>query len=368
MLIERKFEVFNMKQMTVNSSSGPYPIYVGTSIRHRVQSLLKKQYERVLIVTDNVVASLYLADVKAALQDCSVIEAIIPNGEQAKHIEQYYHLQSIALENNLDRQSLIIALGGGVIGDLAGFVAATFMRGIDYIQMPTTILAHDSSVGGKVAINHELGKNLIGAFYPPRAVIYDIETIQSLPTHEIRSGFAEIVKEAYIADETLLHSLLQTDLTSITEDQLTRFIYEGIKIKAAVVEADEKESGMRKFLNFGHTLAHATESELGYGTITHGEAVAIGMLFALRISEQFTTTSFLTEQYKSWLRNNDYPLSLYDINLDHIITKMKLDKKAEKGNIQMVLLEKIGSPTVVECTDEQMKRYLQFFLKELNEI
>src|SRR5690625_2425837 len=368
MLIERKFEVFNMKQMTVNSSSGPYPIYVGTSIRHRVQSLLKKQYERVLIVTDNVVASLYLADVKAALQDCSVIEAIIPNGEQAKHIEQYYHLQSIALENNLDRQSLIIALGGGVIGDLAGFVAATFMRGIDYIQMPTTILAHDSSVGGKVAINHELGKNMIGAFYPPRAVIYDIETLKTLNKAELRSGYAELIKEAFISEKDFLNELLNTKLNELTDKQLSEHLYKGIKIKSEIVEADEKESNVRKYLNLGHTLSHAIESELGYGKITHGEAVAIGMIFALKLSNIKYNAQLPNESFINWLKINHYPLNIPLLESKKLIKRMKSDKKSKNQIVQMILLETVGNPRIENLPDEFLIKHLDEFIKELENL
>src|SRR5699024_9498107 len=166
----KKSEDFNMKQLSVKTSTHDYEVYVGKSLRFQLNELLPKKYSRILIVTDDIIAPLYLEDIKKVLSDekVAITDIVIPNGEFSKNIEQFYHLQTVALENHLDRHSLIIALGGGVIGDLAGFVAATFMRGIDYIQMPTTILAHDSSVGGKVAINHELGKNLIGAFYPPR--------------------------------------------------------------------------------------------------------------------------------------------------------------------------------------------------------
>lgn len=356
-----------MKQMNVQTSTHDYPIYVGKSLRFKLNELIKEPYTKILIVTDDVVSKLYLSDVKKSLADYSVIDAIIPSGEVSKSIEQYYRLQTIALENHLDRRSLIIALGGGVVGDLAGFVAATFMRGIDYMQMPTTILAHDSSVGGKVAINHELGKNMIGAFYPPRAVIYDIDTLRSLPSHEIRSGFAEIVKEAYIANDPLLKELLTKNLDEISEDELIRYLYEGILVKANIVEQDEKESHIRKFLNFGHTLAHAIEAELGYGELTHGEAVAIGMLFALRVSEQFTNENLYSAMYKQWLHKNGYPLSLYDIQSNVIIETMKLDKKAQNEQIQMVLLNKIGDPEIKNFSDEQIYEYLEAFKKELNE-
>lgn len=356
-----------MKQLTVKTSTHNYKIYVGSDLRFRIQSLLEKDYSKILIITDDVVEKLYLDDIKSSLDRKEVHEAIISSGEASKNIEQYYYLQSIALEKNLDRRSLILALGGGVVGDLAGFVAATFMRGIDYIQIPTTILAHDSSVGGKVAINHELGKNMIGAFYPPVAVIYDIDTIQSLPKHEFRSGYAEILKEAYIADEHLLQQLLSMQLVGLQKQDMIEHIFSGIKIKATIVEKDEKESYERKFLNFGHTLAHAIEAELGYGKVTHGEAVAIGMLFALKVSERYFNIELHSEKYKQWMVKNKYPLTLFEIDINDILQKMKLDKKTTENQIQMVLLENIGKPTVVNLDDEPMIQYLNSFKKELNE-
>lgn len=358
-----------MQSMKVKTSTHDYHVYIGKSLRHNLLELLPKTYSRILIVTDDIIAPLYLEDVKRALQDenITVHDVVIPNGEYSKNIEQFYHLQTVALKNNLDRRSLMIALGGGVIGDLTGFVAASFMRGIDYIQMPTTILSHDSSVGGKVAINHELGKNLIGAFYPPRAVIYDIDTLQSLPSHEVRSGYAEIVKEAYIADASLVDELLTKELNHVRENELSEHLYKGIAIKANIVEQDERESDIRMFLNFGHTLAHAIEAELKYGEITHGEAVAIGMLFALRISEDVMNVDLGSEGYEKWLVTNNYPLSLQQLDRNNIIEKMKLDKKSTNEQIQMVLLKQIGEPIVIHLTDNEIAHYLDPFIKELSE-
>lgn len=357
-----------MKQLTVKTTTHDYQIYLEKGLRHRLKTLLPQNYSKIMIVTDDTIAPLYLVDVERALAGEEVVTAIIPAGERSKSIEQYYRLQTIALENNLDRKSLIIALGGGVVGDLAGFVAATFMRGIDYIQLPTTILAHDSSVGGKVAINHELGKNMIGNFYQPRAVIYDVEMLETLPEHEIRSGYAEIVKEAFIANPELLQELLDFQLKDITETDLIHHLYEGIKVKANIVEQDEKETHVRKFLNFGHTLAHAIEAELGYGVITHGEAVAIGMIFALQVSETYYRKPLHKDTYIEWLKRNDYPLTLFSLTKEALIAKMKLDKKAVKQTIQMVLLREIGEPEVIDFTDEAMDEYLEQFFKEMKEL
>jgi 3-dehydroquinate synthase len=240
------------------------------------------------------------------------------------------------------------------------------MRGIDYIQMPTTILAHDSSVGGKVAINHEMGKNLIGSFYPPKAVVYDVETLTSLTEKEVRSGYAELVKEALIRDEKFFQTLLTTDIKHLTAEKLTVHLLQGVTIKREIVEADERESGMRKHLNLGHTLAHALEAELGYGTLTHGEAVAVGLLFALHISEQTYDVKLPYQPLHEWLKNNGYPLDETLINReDALITKMKADKKAVNHKIQMILLHRIGRPAIKNFSDEEIKNYLQSFRERL---
>src|SRR5690625_854966 len=354
-----------MHTITVQSSSHAYDITVAENIRFQLKTYLPKSYKKILIVTDEKVAGLYLQDIKDNFQAEQIFCSIVPSGEQSKSIDMYYKLQTEAIENGLDRQSLIIALGGGVVGDLAGFVAATFLRGVDYIQIPTTILAHDSSVGGKVAINHQLGKNLIGSFYSPRAVIYDVETLQSLETHEVRSGYAELVKEAFISEPKFVTELLQTRLTELSNQALAEHLQKGISVKADIVEADERESGVRMYLNLGHTLAHALEAELGYGELTHGEAVAIGMLFAIRVSERrFSSTLPYKSLYNSMIAN-EYPIQLPDLDVGQLIARMHVDKKVVNQTIQMVLLKEIGQPVIQEVTDQALRNDLQLFLKEL---
>lgn len=356
-----------MAQLTVQSSSHEYNIFIGENIRHQLKQYIHKDYSSIMIVTDENVAKLYLHDIKGNFGSDQVFQVIIPNGEQSKDIDTYYKLQTEAIQNGLDRHSLIIALGGGVVGDLAGFVAATFLRGVDYIQIPTTILAHDSSVGGKVAINHELGKNLIGNFYPPQAVIYDVETLISLSKHEVRSGYAELVKEALISDVDFLNDILQTNLTDVSNLQLTEHLLQGIKVKAEIVEADEKESGVRMYLNLGHTLGHAIEAELGYGELTHGEAIAIGLLFAIRVSEQKYANQLPYEQLYQWLNLNEYPLSLQQLKAENLINRMKSDKKVVNKQIQMVLLKNVGEPSVEHIGNNDLLTYLKNFMEELVE-
>ncbi len=355
-----------MKQLDVHTATHDYVITIDEGLLPQLENLLGADYSAIFVITDDQVAPLYLENVLKGLPEQKTYHAIIPSGERSKSIDMFYTLQTEMIQLQLDRHSVIIALGGGVVGDLAGFVAATFMRGIDYVQVPTTILAHDSSVGGKVAINHELGKNMIGHFYPPKAVIYDVATLASLPFKEIRSGYAELVKEAYISDSAFLQQLLSMHLQPLNRDALKDHLYEGMHIKAEIVEKDEREANIRMFLNFGHTLAHAIETELGYTKVAHGEAVAIGMLFALHLSEQTYEKDLHYTSYFAWMLRNEYPVSLFDINPKALLNHMKRDKKATSQQIKMVLLKEIGQPEIVNLTDEQILQALQRFEMELN--
>ncbi|MRH42404.1 3-dehydroquinate synthase [Aquibacillus halophilus] len=356
-----------MNSLTIDTSTNKYNVFVGTKLRFKTASFLEKQYKNILIVTDDQVANHYLDDVKNSFStEINLYSVVVPAGESSKSQEQYFNVISRAIEVGLDRQSLIIALGGGMVGDLAGFAASTYMRGIDYIQVPTSILAHDSSVGGKVAINHTEGKNLIGSFYPPQAVIYDVETLHSLPEKEVRSGYAEIVKHGLISDEIFFHQVLDTKLSSkIPDEVLTDHLLKGINVKATIVQNDEKENNVRKYLNFGHTLGHALEANLGYGQITHGEAVAIGMLFALRVSEKVYGVKLPYQPLHNWLVTNNYPLHLPTQEIDPLVNRMKKDKKSINNLVQMVLLKSVGQPTVEKIEDELLKSELDEFMREL---
>ncbi|WP_339227976.1 3-dehydroquinate synthase [Oceanobacillus sp. FSL K6-2867] len=356
-----------MEEILVQSSTNTYKISIGESLRLQIKQFLNKEYSSIMLVTDDHVAALYLNEILENLPNDQVFQSIVPAGEKSKNLQAFYQLQTEAIEFGLDRESLIIALGGGVVGDLAGFVAATYMRGIDYIQMPTTILAHDSSVGGKVAINHELGKNLIGSFYPPEAVIYDVETLHSLSDREIRSGYAELIKEALISNENFFNTLLMVDIYNVPNGGLQAHLQQGIKIKATIVEADERESGVRKYLNLGHTLGHALEAELGYGKLTHGEAVAIGLLFAIHVSEELYSIKLPFNELVQWFTKNKYPINVTDLDKLALINKMKSDKKALKSRIQMVLLEAVAKPVTKELEDTAIENYLISFERRLME-
>lgn len=359
-----------MEILKIETSTKQYPVYIGENIRFEIGKLLEQRLSMTtstLIISDDHVAPLYLQHIKSSIQNQSgapVFEYIIPSGEASKSFQSYYDIQGFALEKGLDRRSLIIALGGGVVGDLAGFVAATYMRGIPFVQVPTTLLAHDSSVGGKVAINHPLGKNMIGAFYQPEAVIYDTLTLHSLPEKEWRSGFAEVIKHGFIWDQHFLSWLKETihELTEIKGELAEQLLKRSISVKAAVVKEDEKEKGIRAFLNFGHTLAHAIETKLGYGTITHGEAVVIGMIFALKVSEEHYNLDLKIESITEWLKQYNYNVSIpSQLTVAELIEAMKKDKKSEDGIIRMVLLKEIGKVEVVSVSEQQLTALLNKF-------
>lgn len=351
-----------MRKINVQASTHQYPIYIGKGLRKFIHKYFPKDYYKVLIITDERVSKLYLQDLLDCLDHFKVSYAIVSSGEQSKSIEVYHELLTKALKEGLNRHSLILALGGGMVGDLAGFVAATFMRGIDYIQVPTTILAHDSSVGGKVAINHAKGKNLIGSFYAPKAVIYDVETLKTLPKDEVRSGYAEILKEALIGNKQLFYNLLTTNLEDLTFEQLNEQIYQAIHVKKTIVEKDERESYERMYLNLGHTLGHAVEMIYTSKGLLHGEAVAIGLLFSLFVSEKEFCATLPFKKVYQWLLKNNFPLQLDQLDLQKVIDIIKLDKKnTEDGLITLVLLRNIEHPVIKSFQETEIYQLLQEF-------
>lgn len=357
-----------MSQLRITSQSHNYDVVIEPGIRHQLNRWVTKTYSSVLIVTDHHVSKYYLQDVVASMEKVSTVHtALVPSGESSKSMGKYQDLLDRCVEASLDRQSLIIALGGGMIGDLAGFVASTYLRGIDFIQMPTTILAHDSSVGGKVAINHVQGKNLIGSFYSPVQVLYDIETLRTLPEKEVRSGYGEVIKHALLSYPAWVEELLGRSLDSVTDNQLIADLERGIRVKASIVEKDERERGMRKFLNLGHTLAHAIEAELGYGEITHGEAVTIGLLFAMQLSETRADAARLPiKDYVNWMARNGYPLSsIQSLQPVALLKRMKVDKKTVNQQVHFVLLNEIGKASVVPIQDDVMLTELHRFQTEV---
>ncbi|RSK27430.1 3-dehydroquinate synthase [Bacillus sp. HMF5848] len=349
-----------MDTITISTSSKTYPIYLGANIIPEISEFLSTQWPKlsqIVVITDTNVASLHLQSLLKVIEtQWSVHTFTMLAGEQSKSFETFYSCHTALLEAGVDRQTVVIAFGGGVVGDLAGFVAATYMRGVPFIQVPTTLLAHDSAVGGKVAINHPLGKNMIGAFYQPQAIFYDIALLKTLDECELRSGFAEVIKHAMIHDvdlyEWLKNNILSLD--DLSDNRIHYAIKAGISVKAEIVGQDETEKGIRAYLNFGHTLGHALESELGYGTITHGDAIAIGMLYAIAVSEHVYGTDLHLENITSWFEGYGFPTTIpSEIKFSSLLHRMKKDKKSAKDGIRMVLMKSIGT-VVVEKIDEKV--------------
>ena len=349
-----------MKTLEVSLGDRSYPIYIGSGLIAKpelFQPFITGQ--SVYIVSNTTVAPLYSKKLMETLSDDakSVHEIILPDGESYKNWLTLQKIFDAMLANGADRKSIIIALGGGVIGDMAGFAAACFMRGIRFIQVPTTLLAQvDSSVGGKTGINHPLGKNMIGAFHQPVAVIADLDTLKTLPPRELSAGLAEVVKHGVIADATFFDwieshakALLGCDLKV-----MSHAVERSCEIKSAVVAADEKESGIRAILNYGHTFGHAIESGLGYGEWLHGEAVACGMVMAADLSARLGhIPSSDVARIKQLVSAFGLPTSAPKLGNPRFFELMQLDKKSEGGMIRYITLEKIGQAKI-EGADEAL--------------
>ncbi len=328
--------------------SRSYTVHIGTgllpfSAKYLAESGLTG---RCAIVSDSNVAPLYAASVHEAVEanfTCDLVE--VPAGENSKSLAQCESICRQLVAMGHDRSSFLIALGGGVVGDLTGFVAAIFLRGVPYVQIPTTIVSQvDSAVGGKTGVNLPEGKNLVGAFHQPRVVIADVATLDSLPRREFNEGLAEVIKHAVIRDAALFDELFAFD-----RSQLAKIIARNVEIKAAIVAADEHEtSGERALLNFGHTLGHAIESAAGYGSFLHGEAIALGMIAAGRLSIQFA--QFPVDQFRrlvQLIQKFDLPTILPpEVPDEAILHAMQADKKFVSGKMRFVLCRQIGSAYV----------------------
>ncbi len=328
-----------------------YPIYIGERLLARGELLMRHMpQKRAALITDTAVAPLYLDAVANALgaAGVSVTPVVIPCGEQHKDWHTLNAVFDALLANHCERKTTLIALGGGVIGDLTGFAAATYMRGVPFIQLPTTLLAQvDSAVGGKTAINHPRGKNMVGAFYQPLAVIADTATLGTLPAREVGAGLAEVIKYGLIRDPAFFAWLEQNidALTARDAGALAYAIQRSCENKAEVVAADEhEESGQRALLNLGHTFGHAIEAGLGYGTWLHGEAVAAGIVIAARVSHHMGLISAADiARIAALLERARLPVTAPDLGVERYLQLMGIDKKVEGGRIHFILLRGIGS-------------------------
>ncbi len=317
-----------------------------------------------VVVTNPVVNRLHgdaLRRALAARPGVSTLE--LPDGEAFKSAETLNLIYDHLLSHGCDRKTLLVALGGGVVGDITGFAAATYMRGVPFVQVPTTLLAQvDSSVGGKTAINHPLGKNMIGAFYQPRRVLCDLDTLDTLPARELAAGLAEVIKYGPIADagfldwiEANLPALLARDRAA-----LSHAVRRSCEIKAAVVGADERESGLRAILNFGHTFGHAIEAGLGYGEWLHGEAVGCGMVMAAELSAQLgLVPAAFVQRLRSLIERAGLPVLAPPLGSARFLELMRVDKKAEGGQIRFVVIEAIGRAGLRSAPDETVARVVE---------
>ena len=346
-----------MKTININLEKRGYPIYVGEGLIEDYD-LFKKHIsnKKVAIITNDKVAPLYLQKVTNILSNGKdIIPIILPDGEAFKNLETLNLIYDALLKNKANRQVTLIALGGGVIGDITGFAAATFMRGVDFIQIPTTLLSQvDSSVGGKTGINHQLGKNMIGAFYQPKCVIADIRLLETLPDKELSAGLAEVIKYGLIKDFSFFE-WLENNIEGIMKRDsqlLIQSVIRSCQNKADIVEADEFESGIRAILNLGHTFGHAIETDTGYGTWLHGEAIATGMVMAAYLSEQMGWLSREENQrIKSLIIHANLPINPPEISKQKFLDLMQLDKKTKKDQIHLVLQQGIGKAILTSDYD-----------------
>ncbi len=342
-----------MHTLSVDLGSRSYPIHIGAGLLRQPALILPHLAQpRVAIVTNTTVAPLYLQTLTDGLMlnDVSVVPIVLPDGEQYKTWETLNTIFDALLTQRCERKTTLVALGGGVIGDLTGFAAASYLRGVPFIQIPTTLLAQvDSSVGGKTGINHPLGKNMVGAFYQPQLVLADTATLKSLPPRELSAGLAEVIKYGLIYDAAFFDWLEANidALRALDQAAIAYAIQRSCEIKAEVVAKDEREAGLRALLNLGHTFGHAIESGMGYGNWLHGEAVAAGTVLAADVSRRMGLMSAAqVERVRALYQRAGLPDTAPDLGVGEYMQHMGLDKKVESGRIRFVLLRGIGEALV----------------------
>jgi len=355
-----------MKTLTVQLGNRSYPIYIGRGLLDNADLVLKHAPTRqLLIVTNETIAPLYLNTVLSTLSDAQVDTVILPDGEQYKNLDTVNKIYNVLLEKRFDRRCTLIALGGGVIGDMTGFAAATYQRGVNFIQIPTTLLAQvDSSVGGKTGVNHPLGKNMIGAFHQPLSVIADTDTLNTLEDKELSAGIAEVIKYGLIRDPEFF-SWLEINMDKLLERDPTCLAYaieRSCQNKAEVVAADELEAGERALLNLGHTFGHAIEAGMGYGAWLHGEAVAAGMVMAAELSATHGWIDSATlEHIVNLIAKARLPIKgPAGMTVQQYLDLMAVDKKVKAGKINLVLLKQLGKAIV---SDDYNKHLLDEVIK-----
>lgn len=339
-----------------------YPILIGQDLLSSAAWQLKKLglKGKVLILTNTTVAKFYGKKLEQVLkQNYTCLTYAVPDGEVYKNLSTVQKIYDFLLKNKYDRQTIIVALGGGVVGDMAGYVAGTYLRGVSFVQVPTTLLAQvDSSVGGKTGVNHPLGKNMIGVFYQPKLVLIDLNVLSTLPEREFLSGLAEVIKYGLIYDRRFYKYLGQFSREKVRD--LQKIIKRCCEIKASVVAKDEKEYGLRAILNFGHTVGHALEAYTNYKKFTHGEGVALGMVAAMQLSidKKYITSDELQRLLMLYRRVGLLEKTDIKFNLKKIIALMLQDKKVKNGQINFVLIKKIGKAVVEPISQELIQKVM----------
>ncbi len=336
-----------MKTLTVDLGDRSYPIYIGQGLLS--QNLLAQHIrgQQVMVVSNETVAPLYMDKVLSQLEGFEVGQVILPDGEIYKTTEVLNQVYDGLLSGRFDRKTTLIALGGGVVGDMTGFAAACYQRGVDFIQIPTTLLAQvDSSVGGKTGVNHPKGKNMIGAFYQPQCVLCDTDTLNTLEDRQLSAGLAEVIKYGIIRDREFFDWLVAhaADLVGRDPEALSYAIERSCQNKADVVVADEREAGVRALLNLGHTFGHAIETAEDYRGLLHGEAVAVGMCLAAQMSEDMGwIDSKATQEVEQACKALQLPTAIpQGLKAEDLIEHMQVDKKVDKGRVRLILLKAVG--------------------------
>ena len=340
------------QQLTVALGERSYPIIIGSGLLSDHDLAAAVRGPSALIVSNETIGPLYLDTVLARLPGKNVANVLLPDGEEYKNLDAVSRILDALADSGARRDTTVIALGGGVVGDIAGFAAACYMRGVDFIQVPTTLLAQvDSSVGGKTGVNHPRGKNLVGAFHQPRLVLIDTATLDTLPERELKAGIAEVIKHGAIADAEFFAWLEDNMPALLARDPgaLAQAIRRCCEIKAGVVAEDEREQGRRAILNFGHTFGHAIEHSVGYGDWLHGEAVAAGMVMACQISGLEPADS---ERLRALVAAAGLPVAPPPVGSDTLRKAMGMDKKALGSRLRFIVLDTLGSARVTDDIDE----------------
>lgn len=353
-------------KLTVNLPNNPYDIIIKKGSLNQVGNWVKDLWkpQKIAIITDDHVASIYLDTVQTNLENAGfeAIAFVFPEGESSKNLDIVNQAYEFLVKHDMTRSDGIIALGGGVVGDLAGFVASTYMRGIHFLQVPTSLTAQvDSSIGGKTGVNTPFAKNMVGTFCQPDGVLIDPDTLHTLGKRELIEGMGEVVKYGLIDDVQLWNDLEHMDGTvdSILENAET-IIYRSCEVKRKIVVEDELDKGIRLYLNFGHTIGHAIEATAGYGQVMHGEAVAIGMVQISRVAEKkHLMPSGITEQIIDMCKKFGLPTSHQPWNPDELYAALTHDKKARGKSIQIILVPKLGTATIHQIPIEEMKDFLE---------